>query len=56
MTTKEAAELLNIKPRSVVQRIRRGTLIAVKRGRYYEITQEEIERQTATHLLTLPDA
>jgi excisionase family DNA binding protein len=44
MTTKEAADLLGIKPRSVVQRIRRGTLKATKKGRDYDIDPDELEK------------
>lgn len=44
LTTTQAAALLNIQPRSVVQLIRRGLLTAEKRGRDYFITRDELER------------
>jgi excisionase family DNA binding protein len=44
LTTTEAADRLGIKPRSVVQLIRRELLAAEKRGRDWFITMEEIER------------
>lgn len=44
MTTAEAADRLSIKPRSVVQLIRRGLLAAEKRGRDYWIEADEVGR------------
>ncbi len=44
MTTADAADRLGIKPRSVVQLIRRGLLAAEKRGRDYWLTDAEVER------------
>lgn len=43
-TTTEAADRLGIKPRSVVQLIKRGLLIAAKHGRDYSIDLAEVER------------
>lgn len=42
--TADAAERLGIKPRSVVQLIKRGVLAAEKRGRDYWIEDAEVER------------
>lgn len=47
LTTKEVADRLGIKPRSVVQLIRRGLLIATKHGRDYSIDPAEVERYQA---------
>jgi excisionase family DNA binding protein len=44
LTTKQAADRLGIKARSVVQLIKRGLLSAEKHGRDYSILPEEIER------------
>lgn len=44
LTTKESADRLGIKPRSVIQLIRRGLLQAIKYGRDYSIELSEIER------------
>lgn len=44
MTTTEAADRLGIKARSVVQLIRRGLIVATKRGRDYWIEPAEIDR------------
>ena len=44
LTTREAADRLGIKPRSVVQLIRRELLQAVKHGRDYSIDETEFER------------
>lgn len=43
-TTREAADRLGIKSRSVVKAIREGLIRAEKRGRDYWIEDEEIER------------
>lgn len=43
LTTHEAADRLGIKPRSVVQLIRRGLIQAEKRGRDYFISTAEVE-------------
>ena len=47
LTTAEAAERLEIKPRSVVQLIRRDLIQATKRGRDFHIAEQEIERYLA---------
>lgn len=44
LTTHEAADRLGIKPRSVVQLIKRDLLAAVKHGRDYSIDPAEVER------------
>lgn len=44
LTTAQAADRLGIKPRSVVQLIRRGLLAAEKHGRDYAIEETEIDR------------
>jgi excisionase family DNA binding protein len=44
LTTKDAADRLGIKPRSVVQLIRRGLLPAVKFGRDYGLLPADVER------------
>ena len=44
MTTFEAADRLRIKPRSVVQLIKRGLITAVKHGRDYWIEDAEVAR------------
>lgn len=44
LTTREAADRLGIKARSVVQLIRREHLKAEKKGRDYLIPAEEVER------------
>lgn len=44
LTTNEAAVRLGIKPRSVVQLIKRGMLNATKHGRDYAIEEVEIAR------------
>jgi excisionase family DNA binding protein len=44
LTTREAADRLNIKPRSVAKLIKRGLLAATMRGRDYFIDESEIER------------
>lgn len=44
LTTREAADRLGLKPRSVVQFIRRGLIAAEKRGRDYFISEAEVER------------
>ncbi len=44
LTTREAADRLGIKPRSVAKAIKRGLIEAEKRGRDYWIEDEEIER------------
>lgn len=44
LTTTAAADRLGIKPRSVVQLIKRGLLAATKHGRDYAIDEAEIER------------
>lgn len=43
-TTRKAADWLGIKPRSVVQLIRRKLLTAEKHGRDYLIDPAEVER------------
>lgn len=43
-TTRDAADRLGIKPRSVIWAIKRGLIIAEKRGRDYWITDGEVER------------
>lgn len=44
LTTKDAADRLGIKPRSVVALIRRGLLQATKHGRDYAIDEAEVAR------------
>ena len=44
LTTAEAADRLGVKPRSVVQFIKRGLIAATKHGRDYAIDEAEIER------------
>lgn len=44
LTTREAADRLGLKPRSVVQFIKRGLIAAEKRGRDYLIEASEVER------------
>jgi len=44
MTTRDAATLLGIQQRSVIQLIRRGLLRAVKVGRDYHIAPDEVAR------------
>jgi excisionase family DNA binding protein len=44
LTTTETANRLGIKPRSVVQLIRRGLLSALKHGRDYMIDPSEVDR------------
>lgn len=44
LTTKEAAALLGIKPRSVVQLIRRGLLKSEVLGRDHRIPRDEVDR------------
>lgn len=44
LTTKETADRLGIKPRSVVALIKRGLLTATKHGRDYSIATEEVDR------------
>lgn len=44
LTTREAADRLGLKPRSVVQFIKRGLIAAEKRGRDYLIEEAEVER------------
>ena len=44
LTTREAADRLGIKPRSVVWAIRQGYIKAEKRGRDYWIEDEEVKR------------
>ncbi len=44
LTTAQAADRLGIKPRSVVQLIRRGLLTASKHGRDYLLDGAEVER------------
>ena len=44
LTTRDAADRLGIKPRSVIKAIERGLIKAEKRGRDYWIENEEIER------------
>jgi excisionase family DNA binding protein len=42
-TTAEAAELLRIKPESVVKKIKRGQLEAVKTGKFWLIRRDLID-------------
>jgi excisionase family DNA binding protein len=44
LTTREAADRLGIKPRSVVALIKRSLLTATKHGRDYSIAIEEVDR------------
>jgi excisionase family DNA binding protein len=44
LTTKEAADRLRIKPRSVVWLITEGHIVATKRGRDYWIEDAEVAR------------
>jgi excisionase family DNA binding protein len=44
LTTKDAAERLGIKPRSVARLIQRKIMKAEKRGRDWFVSEEEIER------------
>lgn len=44
LTTAQAADRLGLKPRSVVQLIRRGLLAATKHGRDYAIDEAEVTR------------
>jgi excisionase family DNA binding protein len=44
LTTKDAADRLGIKPRSVVALIRRGLLAATRHGRDYAIDEAEVAR------------
>ncbi len=44
LTTTEAADRLGVKPRSVVQFIKRGLIAATKHGRDYAIDPAEIDR------------
>lgn len=44
MTTREAADRLGIKPRSVVWAIKQGLIAATKHGRDYWIEADEVER------------
>ena len=42
-TTAEAAQLLRIKPESVVKKIKRGQLAAVKTGKFWLIRRDLID-------------
>lgn len=42
--TSEAAELLNVQPKTVTRYIERGLIVAEKRGRDYFIEPVELER------------
>jgi excisionase family DNA binding protein len=44
LTTKQAGERLGIRPRSVVNLIRAGRIVAEKAGRDYLIADEEVAR------------
>lgn len=50
LTTVQAAERLGIKPRSVVQLIRRGKLVATRFGRDLAISEAEVERYRVQRL------
>ena len=47
LTTAQAADRLGLKPRSVVQLIRRGLLAATKHGRDWAIDEAEVDRYAA---------
>jgi excisionase family DNA binding protein len=47
LTTTEAADRLGLRPRSVVQLIKRGLIAATKHGRDYAIDEAEVARYVA---------
>jgi excisionase family DNA binding protein len=49
MTLKEAATLLELKPDTLRQYVRRGVLRAEKRGRDWHVTPAEVERYRTEH-------